>query len=175
MANYCVFRHASHSEHFVSASPYYPIMVTFTDLDERVSVLEDNVFADLYPKVDAMNWGIGQVYQETQSNREEIAGLRVDVAALDATIHTEMTALKTAVILQVNEMRREILTTRSAMRTEMTAFKSAVERRFEVVDRRFDTVDKRFDALDKRFDAVDKRFDGLDAKLDEFLSQARGG
>jgi hypothetical protein len=155
-------------QHFVGASPYYPTMVTFTDLDERVSVLEDTVFAELYPKVDAMNWGIGQVYQETQSNREEIAGLRVDVAALDATIRTEITALKTAVILQVNEMRREILTTRSAMRTEMTAFKSAVERRFEVVDRRFN-------AMDKRFDSVDKRFDGLDAKLDEFLGQVRGG
>ena len=142
-------------------------MVTLTDLDERVSVLEDALFADLYPQVDAMNWGIGQIYQETQANQEEIAGLRVDIATLDGTIHADITALKTAVIMQVNEMRREILTTRSALRTEMTAFKSSVERRFEVVDRRFD-------AVDRRFDAMDSRFDGLDAKLDECLSQMRG-
>lgn len=148
-------------------------MLTFTDLDERVSALEDTVFTDLYPKVDAMNWGIGQVYQETQANREEIAGLRVDIAALDSRIHTDMTASKTAVITQVNEIRREILTTRSALRTEMTAFKSAVDRRFEAVDRRFDAVDKRFDAVDKRFDAMGTRLDGLDAKLDECLSRMR--
>jgi hypothetical protein len=150
-------------------------MVTFTDLDERVSALEDTVFADLCPRVDAMNWGIGQVYQETQANREEIAGLRVDIAALDSTFHTDITALKTAVIMQVNEMRREILTTRSALRTEMTAFRSSVERRFDAVDRRFETVDKRFDSVDERFEAVDKRFDRLEAKLDECLSQMRGG
>lgn len=36
-----------------------------------------------------MNWGIGQVYQETQANREEIAGLRVDIAALDSSIHSD--------------------------------------------------------------------------------------
>jgi hypothetical protein len=115
--------------------------VTFTDLDERASVLEDAIFTDLY--------------------REEIAGLRVDVAALDSRIHADITALKTAVIMQVNEIRGEILTTRSALRTEMTAFKSSVERRF--------------DAVDRRFESLDKRFDSLDAKLDECLSEMRGG
>jgi chromosome segregation ATPase len=111
--------------------------VTFTDLDERASVLEDAIFTDLY--------------------REEIAGLRVDVAALDSRIHADITA----VIMQVNEIRGEILTTRSALRTEMTAFKSSVERRF--------------DAVDRRFESLDKRFDSLDAKLDECLSEMRGG
>jgi chromosome segregation ATPase len=143
-------------------------MITLTDPEERISALEDAVFNDLYPRVDAMNWGIGQVYQETQANREEIAGLRVDIAALETSVHADLAALKANVTMQVNGLRREIATTRSALRSEMTMFKSAV-------DRRFDAMDRRFDAMDNRFDAMDSRFGELAGKLDEFMREMRGG
>jgi hypothetical protein len=132
-------------------------MTVFADLDERVSVLEDVVFNDLYPKVDVMNWGIGQVFQETQANRDEIAGLRVDVAALETSVRADITALKTGVTMQVNGLRREISTTRAALRAEMSAFKSSVDRRFDAVER-----------------LVTGRLDRIDAKLDECLGQVRG-
>lgn len=136
-------------------------MITLTDPEERISALEDAVFNDLYPGVDAMNWGIGQVYQETQANREEIAGLRVDIAALETSVHADLAALKANVTMQVSGLRREIATTRSALRSEMTTFKSA--------------VDRRFGSVDSRFGAMDRRFDELAGKLDEFMREMRGG
>jgi uncharacterized protein involved in exopolysaccharide biosynthesis len=158
-----------------------PSMITSIDLDQRVSALEDAVFNDLYPRMDAMNWGIGQVYQETAANREEIAGLRVDIAALETSVHADFTALKTSVTMQGSELRREIATTRSSLRNEMTAFRSGVDRRFDAVDRRFDAVGQRFDAvgqrfdaMDQRFDAMDQRFDGLGEQLAEFMREMRG-
>ncbi len=121
-----------------------------------------------------MNWGIGQVYQETQANREEIAGLRVDVAALDSSIHADMTALKTAVIMHVNEIRREIGTTRSALRNELTAFKDATGRRFDAVDRRLGSLETGLHAVKEDVAGVKQSVASLDVKLDECLNLMRG-
>jgi cell division septum initiation protein DivIVA len=106
-----------------------------------------------------------------------IAGLRLDMAAMQTHIHGDMFNLKAAIDLQGDSLRKEIGVQAASLRADMTAFREAVSQRFE----RFGTqlrglqadTDQRFDAVDQRFEAVDQRFDSLDAKLDTILSELR--
>jgi tetrahydromethanopterin S-methyltransferase subunit G len=122
-----------------------------------------------------MNWALGQTYANTEATRQDMAGIKVDLAHREASAHADMVALKTAFDLQVSDLRHNLSATESSIRHDMRKGFDAVERRFTGVDERFDAVNQRFDAVNQRFDAVNQRFDGLEAKVDMILAEMRGG
>jgi chromosome segregation ATPase len=176
---------------------------TLLELDERVSVLEQFVRHDLSVKVDAMNWALGQTYANTEATRQDVAGIKVDMAHLETAVHADMVSLKKSLDLRVSDVQRDLRTTEASIRHDMQQGFEAVNRRFDgvnrrftgvdqrfdkvdqrfagvdqrfdAVDQRFDAVDQRFDAVDLRFDGVDRRLDGLEAKVDTILAEIRNG
>jgi hypothetical protein len=173
-------------------------MTTLPALEERVITLEDFCFERLPHTMAAMNLGITKMYAETVANGEAIAGVRVDMAALQTSVHRDVFTLKAALDLQGDSLRKEIGVTAASLRSDMTSFRETVSQRFErveaqlrglrgdmtdrfasvdgkltSVDQRFDAVDQRFDAVNQRFDAVNQRFDAMDAKLETIISELR--
>lgn len=127
---------------------------TLPELDKRVSVLEQFVWHDLSVKVDAMNWALGQTYANTEATRQDVAGIKVELAHLEVATHADAVSLKTSLDLRVSEVRRDLRTTEASIRHDMR---------------------QGFEAVKRRFDAVDERFDGLEAKVDTILDEIRGG
>jgi chromosome segregation ATPase len=109
-------------------------------LEQRVTKLEYYVFEQLPPKMAAMNLAATQIYALTEANGEAIAGLRVDMAALQTGVHADMCALKAALDLQGDSLRKEIGVTRASLLSTMTAFRDTVDRRFEHVDEQMHDV-----------------------------------
>jgi len=164
--------------------------------------LEYAVFEQFPATIDAMNHGVTRLYAETVANGEAIAGLRVDMAALQTSLHRDVTDLKAAMDLQGDNLRKELGVATVGFRADVTGLREMVgmrlqkvdgqfkavqadmDQRFDTVDQRFDTVDQRFDTVDQRFDTVDQRFENvetqlrdlradMDAKLDTILSELR--
>ena len=166
-------------------------MTTLPALEERVITLENFRSEQLPHTMAAMNLAITKMYAEMVANGEAIAGVRVDMAALQTSAHRDMFTLKAALDLQGDSLRKEIGVTAASLRSDMTSFREAVSHRFERVDaqlrglrgdmndrfasadgkltsmdQRFDAVDQRFKAVDQRFDAVDQRFDAVDQRFE---------
>jgi hypothetical protein len=148
-------------------------MTTPLGLAERVTTLEYAVFEQIPATMAAMRHGATLHYAQTVANGEAIAGLKVDMAALQA-----------AISLQGDRLRKELDAATVGFRSDVTGLRESMDMRFQKVDgqfngfrvdvdQRFDAVDQRFDAVDQRFDAVDLRFEGLDAKLDAILGELR--
>jgi hypothetical protein len=170
-----------------------PMTTTLPELDERVSVLEEFVRHDLSVKVDAMNWALGLAFANTEAARQDMAGIKVEMAHMEASTHADLIALKTNLDLRVFEVRRDLRTTEAsirhdmrqgfeAVRQDMVQGFGAVDRRlasvdgrFEEVDGRFEEVDGRFEEVGGRFDAADQRFDRLEAKVDAILAKISDG
>ena len=133
---------------------------TLLELDNRVSKLEEFVWHDLSVRVDAMNWALGQTYANTETTRHEVAGIKVDLAHLEASAHADVVMLRTAIDLRAADLRRDLRSAEASIRHDMR--------------HGFDAVDRRFDAVNERFDAVDRRFDGLEAKVDTLIAEIRG-
>jgi hypothetical protein len=170
-------------------------MTTPLLLAERVTALEYAVFGEFPATMAAMSHGATHLYAETVANGEAIAGLHVDLAALQATLHGEVANLKAVIDLQGDRLRKELGVATAGFRADVTGLRETMSTRFQKVDgqfnavhaemnHRFEAVDQRFDAVDQRFDAVDERFEGLgtqlrdlrvgmDAKLDTILSELR--
>ena len=109
-------------------------------LEKRVTKLEYYVFEQLPPKMAAMNLAATQIYALTEANGEAIAGLRVDMAALQTGVHADMCALKAALDLQGDSLRKEIGLTRASLLSGMTAFRETMDQRFERVDEQINDV-----------------------------------
>jgi hypothetical protein len=131
-----------------------------------------------------MTHGATHIYERTVANGEALAGLRVDIGSLEATLHKEVSDLKVAVNLQGDRLRQELGDATPGFRADVTGLRELMDARFQKVDgqfnairadtaQRFNAVDQRFEAVDRRFDGVDQRLDTLDAKLDTLLSELR--
>ena len=158
-------------------------MTTPQALEERVTPLEYAVFEQFPATVAAMTHGTTLIYAETVANGEAIAGLRVDMTALQTSFHREVSdvrgdvaGLKAAIDLQGDSLRKELAVATAGFRADVTGLRETTSMRFQKVDgqfnavhaemnQRFDAVDQRFDAVDQRFDAVDQRFEGIDSQL----------
>jgi septation ring formation regulator EzrA len=165
-------------------------MTTLTALEERVITLEDFCSEQLPHTMEAMKSGMTQMYAETVANGEAIAGLRTDLAGLETSAHRDMVALKTALDLQGDSLRKEIGVTAASLRADMTSFREAANQRFERVGgqlrgTRDDTAAIREDVaflkhdlgflkeevttlkgdVDRRFDSVDQRFNAVDQRF----------
>jgi hypothetical protein len=151
-------------------------MTTPLELAERATNLEYAVFEQIPATMAAMSHGTTQIYAETVANGEAIAGLRVDILALQASFHREVSdvrgdvaGLKAAIDLQGDSLRKELGVATAGFRADMTGFREAISMRFQKVDGYFNglraDVNQRFEAVDQRFDAVDQRFEGIDAQL----------
>ena len=158
------------------------------ELRERIIPLEYAVFEQIPATIDAMNHGVTRLYAETVANGEAIAGLRVDMAALQLSLHRDEIDLKAAMDLQADNLRKELGVATVGFRADVTGLREMVSMRLQKVDGQFKAVhavmDQRFGAVDQRFDAVDQRFEnvetqlrelraGMDAKLDTILSELR--
>jgi flagellar capping protein FliD len=155
-------------------------MTTLIELDSRVTRLEELVRLDLSVRVDAMNWAIGQTYNNTEVTRLDVTGLRVNLAHLETSVRGDITKLSTALDLRTSELRHDLSDAEVSIRHDMGTFRNAVmqrfgavderlygiNQRFDGIDKRLDAMDQRFDAMDQRFDAMDQRFDGIDKRLD---------
>jgi septation ring formation regulator EzrA len=139
----------------------------------------------------AMTHGATHIYERTVANGEAIAGLRVDMAALQAAINLQGDRLRQELGDATSGFRadvtglRELMDARfqkvdgqfNAVRADIAQRFSVVDQRFQKVDgqfnavradiaQRFNAVDQRFEAVDQRFDAVDQRFDAVDQRFD---------
>jgi tetrahydromethanopterin S-methyltransferase subunit G len=166
-------------------------MTTPLELAERVTTLEYAVFEQFPATMAAMTHGATLIYEETVNNGQAIAGLRVDMGSLEATLHKEVADLKVAINLRGDRLHKELGGATSGFRADVTglrelmdarfqkvdgqfnAIRADMAQRFNAVDQRFEAVDQRFDAVDQRFDRVDQRLDTFDAKLDTILSELR--
>ncbi len=157
-------------------------------LEERVTTLEYAVFHQIPATMAAMTHGATHHYAETVANGEAIAGLHVNLAALEASLHGHMANLKAAIDLQGDSLRKELGVATAGFRADVTGLRETMSMRFQKVDGQFNAVhaemNHRFEAVDQRFDAVDQRFEGIDtrlrdlrsdmdAKLDEILVELR--
>jgi archaellum component FlaC len=106
-------------------------------LEERVTKLEYYVFEQLPPRMAAMDFAAAQIYGLTQANGEATAGLRIDMASMEAQLHADMAAFKAALNLQGDSLRKEIAVTRNTVLSSMTAFRESVDRRFGDADDQF--------------------------------------
>jgi hypothetical protein len=150
-------------------------MTTLIELDSRVTRLEELVKHDLSVRVDVMSWAIGQTYKNTEVTRLDVAGLRVDLAHLETSVHGDITKLSTALDLRTSELRHDLGDAEVSIRHDMGTFRNSVMQRFEAVDQRFGAVDQRFDGIDQRFDGIDQRLDNMDKRFDELLAAIQHG
>jgi hypothetical protein len=88
-----------------------------------------------------------------------VAGIKVDLAHLEASHHADMVKLRTTLDLRASDLRRDLRSTEASLRHDMRTG--------------FESVDRRFNAVDERFNAVDGRFDSLEAKVDMILAEMR--
>ncbi len=164
-------------------------------LAERVTALEYAVFEQFPATMKAMTHGATHLYERTVANGEAIAGLRVDMGSLEATLHKEVAGLKVAINLQGDRLRQELGEATSGFRADVTGLRELMDARFQkadgqfnavradmahqfnAVDQRFQTVDgqlnavradmaQRFNAVDQRFEAVDQRFNAVDQRFE---------
>ena len=157
-------------------------MTTPPSLDERFTPLEYAVFEQIPATIDAMNHGVTRLYAETVANGEAIAGLRVDMAALQTSLHRDVTDLKAAMYLQGDNLRKELGVATVGFRADVTGLSEMFSMRLQKVDGQFKAVHaemgQRFAAVDQRFENVETQLRDLrsdmDAKLDTILGELRG-
>jgi hypothetical protein len=179
----------------VGTEPYHNGMTNSPALEARVTKLEYYVFEQLPPRLAAMNLAATQIYALTEANGQAIAGLRVDMAVMQSGVHADMFALKAALDLQGDSLRKEIGVTAASLRSDMTAFREAVSQRFEDSDTQLrgarsdigavkEEVDflrddvgflkEQFTGLDSKVTGLDAKVTGLDAKVTGLDSKVTG-
>jgi hypothetical protein len=157
-------------------------------LEERITPLEYAVFHQFPATVAAMTHGTTQIYAETVANGEAIAGLRIDMTALQTIFHREVSdvrgdvaGLKAAIDLQGDSLRKGLAVATAGFRADVTGLRETTSMRFQKVDGQFNAVhaemNQRFDAVDQRFEGIDSQLRDLrvdmDAKLDAILGELR--
>jgi peptidoglycan hydrolase CwlO-like protein len=115
-------------------------MTSLTALEARTTALEYAVFEQFPHTMEAMTIASTQIYAVTVENGEAIAGLRVDMAALQTSLHHDVTDLKAALDLQGDSLRKELGVATAGFRGEMTGFREAMSLRFQKVDGQFNGV-----------------------------------
>lgn len=176
-------------------------MTTLTALEARTTALEYAVFEQFPHTMEAMRHASTQTYAIAVENGEAIAGLRVDMAALQTSLHRDVTDLKAALDLQGDTLRKELGVATAEFRAGMTGVRDAMSLRFQKVDGQFngvhgdianlqqdvttlkedvaainvrlDGLDTRLDGLDVRLDGLDTKVDGISGKIDEMMREMR--
>jgi hypothetical protein len=177
-------------------------MTSLTALEARTTVLEYTVFEQFPHTLDAMRQNSSQAYAVAVENGEAIAGLRVDMAALEKSIHRDVTDLKAALDLQGDSLRKELGVATAEFRTSLTGVYEAMSLRFQKVDGQFNGVHGdianlqrdvtglkegvaflrddfgllKEDVTGLKEDVTGLKADvaGIDAKLDTLISEIRG-
>lgn len=116
-------------------------MTSLTALEARTTALEYAVFEQFPHTLEAVRNATGQVYAVAVANGEATAGLRVDMAALQTSVHREMSDFKAALDLQGDALRKELAVTTAEFRTSVTGVRDEMSIRFQKVDGRFNGVD----------------------------------
>ena len=113
-------------------------------LEERMTPLEFAVFEQFPATVAAMTHGTTLIYAETVANGEAIAGLRVDMTALQTSFHREVSevrgdvaGLKAAIDLQGDSLRKELAVATAGFRADVTGLRETTSMRFQKVDGQF--------------------------------------
>jgi hypothetical protein len=156
-------------------------MTSLTALEARTTVLEYTVFEQFPHTLDAMRQNSSQAYAVAVENGEAIAGLRVDMAALEKSIHRDVTDLKAALDLQGDSLRKELGVATAEFRTSLTGVYEAMSLRFQKVDGQFNGVHGDIANLQRDVTGLKEGVTGLkadvvgiDAKLDTLISEIRG-
>ena len=166
-------------------------MTTHTVLEARTTALEYAVFEQFPHTMEAMTHPLTRANALAMENVKAIAGLRVDMVALQTSVHREMSEFKAALDIQGDSQRNALAEATAEFRTSLTGVREAISLRFQKVDGQFNgvsgdiaslqkdvtglkgDVDQRFASVDQRFDTVDQRFDALDAKIDTLIAEIR--
>jgi archaellum component FlaC len=115
-------------------------MTTLTALEARTTALEYAVFKQFPHTMEAMTHPLTQANALAVENGEAIAGLRIDMAALQVSIHREMTDFKAALDLQGDSLRNALAVATAEYRTSLTGVREAMSLRFQKVDGQFNGV-----------------------------------
>jgi hypothetical protein len=175
-------------------------MITPLAHEARITALEYAVFEQFPHTLEAMLHPLTRANAVATENSEAIAGLRVDMVALQMSVHRDVVNLKAALDLQGDSLRRELTLARAEFRTSVTGVREEMGLRFQKVDGQFNGVhgeianlqadvttlkgdvsglksdlDAFKGEVNKQFAGVDQRFDTLDAKFDTLIAEIRSG
>src|SRR5487761_436875 len=200
MATHCHSRHTGGNQKKVSGEPYDDGMGTLTALDARTTAIEYAVFEQFPHTMEAMRHPLTQTHAVGVENAQAIAGLRVDMAALQTSLHRDVTDLKAALDLQGDSLRNELVAATAEFRTSLTGVREEMSLRFQKVDGQFNGVN--CDIANLQSDVttlkenvttlkengttlkenvttlkenVNRRFDTVDAKLETLVEEIRNG
>jgi hypothetical protein len=159
-------------------------MTSFQTLEERTTALEYAVFEQFPPTMEAMMQASTQIYAVTVENKEAMAGLRVDMArlqtsvhhdmtALHAGVHGDVTALKLALDLQGDRMRENLAVATAEFRVGMTGVRETMSLRFQKVDGHFKGVHGDIANLQEDVTGLKQDVAGLNDKLDLLIAEIR--
>jgi hypothetical protein len=155
-------------------------MTSLQTPEERTTALEYAVFGQIPPTMEAMMPASTQIYAVSVENREAIAGLRVDMAHLQTSVHHDITALKLALDLQGDRMRENLAVATAEFRVGMTGVRETMSLRFQKVDGQFkgvhgDIANLQEDVagLKQGVTGLKQDLAGLNDKLDVLIAEIR--
>ena len=167
-------------------------MTTLTALEARTTALEYAVFEQFPHKMEALTHPLTRANALATENVESIAGLRVDMVALQTSVHREMSEFKAALDLQGDRQRNALAEASAEFRTSLTGVREAMSLRFQKVDGQFNGVrgdianlqedvtglkedvtglKSEVATVNARLGGLDVKMDGIDGKIDEIMRE----
>jgi chromosome segregation ATPase len=108
--------------------------------EARITALEYAVFEQFPHTLEAMLHPLSRANALATENVEAIAGLRVDMAALQTSVHGDVANLKAALDRQNDSLRIQLAEATREYRTSVTGVREEMSIRFQKVDGQFNGI-----------------------------------
>lgn len=108
--------------------------------ESRFTALEYAVFEQFPHTLEAMLHPLNRANGIATENVEAIAGLRVDMAALQTRVHGDVANLKAALDLHNDSLHNQLAEATAEYRASVTGLRQELSLRFQKVDGRFEGV-----------------------------------
>jgi hypothetical protein len=161
-------------------------MTSFQTLEERTTALEYAVFEQFPPTMEAMMQASTQIYAVTVENKEAMAGLRVDMAHLQTSVHHDMTALHASVHREVAALHagvhRDVTALHTTVHGDVTALKLALDLQGDRMRENLAVATAEFrvgmtgvrETMSLRFQKVDGHFKGVHGDIANLQEDVTG-
>jgi hypothetical protein len=115
-------------------------MTNHTVLEARTTALEYAVFEQFPHTLEAMLHPLNRANGIATENVEAIAGLRVDMASLQTSLHGDVANLKAALDLHNDSLHNQLAEATAEYRASVTGLRQEMSLRFQKVDGRFEGI-----------------------------------
>ena len=129
-------------------------MITLLAHEARITALEYAVFEQFPHTLEAMLHPLTRANAVATENGEAIAGLRVDMAALQSSVHGDVANLKAALDLQNDSLRIQLAEATAEYRASVTGVREEISVRFQKVDGQFNAVHGEIASLNDKLDTL---------------------